>query len=107
MLSLLDSVLTLCRLSRLRPGRFEWKYSQVRPRPAQREQVGFCLWHLTLESAQAWQLSRSLDVVGSLTAGLDDGACESGLCGTWPVEYDSVIVVDDEGGTLIRRDTLW
>jgi hypothetical protein len=97
MISLLESVLILPRLSRLRPGRLEWKYSQLRLRSAQREHVGFCLWHLTLDNAQAWQLSRSFDVVEPLLLGLDDGVCESGLCRPWGSEIVPLIVTRYEG----------
>ena len=35
-------------------------YLHRRPRFTHREHVGFSFWHLTLDKAQAWQLSRSL-----------------------------------------------
>ena len=46
-----------------RPARLMARYWQGTPRLAQREQVGFCLWHLTLDWAQPSQLSRSFTVV--------------------------------------------
>lgn len=48
------------RLSGLRPGRLVTTYSQTVPRRRHREQVGFSLEHLTLDSPQARQLSHSL-----------------------------------------------
>lgn len=48
--------------SRLRPGRFVKKYSHAMLRLSHLEHVGFCLGHLTLDTAQAWQLSRSLEL---------------------------------------------
>lgn len=52
-------VLTL--FSRLRPGRLAKKYWHVIPRHSHFEHDGFSLGHLTLDTAQAWQLSRSFD----------------------------------------------
>lgn len=46
-------------LSLLRPARLEATYSHSVPRFAQRPHTGLTLLHLTLEAAQAWQLSRS------------------------------------------------
>lgn len=56
----LREVVLLSRLSCLRPARLVATYSHAALRFSQREQVGFPLLHLTLEAAQAWQLSRSL-----------------------------------------------
>ena len=52
--------------SRLRPGRLITKYSHFTPRLAHREHAGFSLRHFTLDTAQAWQLSRSLAFTGSV-----------------------------------------
>lgn len=57
-------VVSLGRVSCLRPARLVAKYSHARPRFAQRAHVGFSLLHLTLEAAQEWQLSRSLGAAG-------------------------------------------
>ena len=59
-------VVSFGRLSCFRPARFVAKYSHVTPRFPQRAQVGFSLLHLTLEAAQAWQLSRSLGTGGTI-----------------------------------------
>ena len=48
-----------------RPARLVALYSQLRPLLWQREQVGFCLVHLTFAAAQALQLSRSLGTLGA------------------------------------------
>lgn len=66
----LDLVLTAALdwrrlLSRLRPGRRVKMYWHTRLRLSHLEQVGFSLGHLTLDIAQAWQLSRSLLVVAA------------------------------------------
>lgn len=47
----------------LRPPLLDLTYLHVMPRATHFEQDGFCLWHLTLEVAQATQLSRSLGTV--------------------------------------------
>lgn len=55
------------------------------PRFAQRTQVGFSLLHLTLEAAQAWQLSRSLGAAEPVDQRADAGAgrvSTSGECST-------------------------
>lgn len=54
-------VLLLAMFSRLRPGRLAKKYWHVIPRHSHFEHDGFSLGHLTLDMAQAWQLSRSFD----------------------------------------------
>jgi hypothetical protein len=54
-------VLLIVLFSRLRPGRLAKKYWHVMPRHSHFEHDGFSLGHLTLEMAQAWQLSRSFD----------------------------------------------
>jgi len=59
-------LLFLDRSSCLRPQRFEVTYSQMRPRFAQREHVGFSLEHFNLEDAQTWQLSRNLGAAGAV-----------------------------------------
>lgn len=59
-------VVSIGRVSCLRPARLVTKYSHARPRFAQRAHVGFSLLHLTLEAAQAWQLSRSLGAAGTV-----------------------------------------
>jgi hypothetical protein len=48
------------------------KYTQVLPRLAHREHVGFSLEHLTLDKAQAWQVSRNLEA-GEPLAGVKFG----------------------------------
>jgi hypothetical protein len=53
-------------LMRLLPGRLVIKYWQLMPRESQREHDGFSLGHLTLDVAQAWQLSRSLVPEGAV-----------------------------------------
>lgn len=57
----LFSVLLLALFSRLRPGRLARKYWHVMPRHWHFEHDGFSLGHLTLDMAQAWQLSRSFE----------------------------------------------
>ena len=58
--------LMLDRSSCLRPPRFAVTNSQMRPRFAQREHVGFSLEHFNLEDAQTWQLSRNLGAAGAV-----------------------------------------
>jgi hypothetical protein len=57
---------SLGRVWRSRPARLVTQYSHTRPRFAQRPHVGFSLLHLTLESAQARQLHRSLGAAGTV-----------------------------------------
>ena len=52
-----------------RPARFVATYSHVSPRFPQRVQVGRFLEHLTLATAQASQLSRSLGVLELVDGG--------------------------------------
>lgn len=62
---------------RLRPARFVTMYSHGVSLFAQRPHIGLTLLHLTLEDAQAWQLSRSTGWwVGDDTDSLD--GAESG-----------------------------
>ena len=53
-----------------RPARLVALYSQLRRLFWQREQVGFCLVHLTFAVAQALQLSRSFGALGAMDDGL-------------------------------------
>ena len=62
-------------LSLLRPARLEATYSHSVPRFAQRPQTGLALLHLTLEAAQAWQLSRS----GGAGRGGASGECNAAM----------------------------
>lgn len=66
-------------------------YSQVMPRLAQREHVGFSLEHFNFEDAQAWQLSRSLGTAGAVypRAAEDEGVGNPGAA-----ERDAAIVVN-------------
>ena len=59
-------VVLLGRGSCFRPARLVTKYSHRMPRFAQRAQIGFSLLHLTLEAAQALQLSRSFGAAGTV-----------------------------------------
>ena len=77
--------LMLERLLCFRPARFVATYSQAMPRFAQREQVGFSLWHFNLEAAQARQLSRSLGTEGAAVrrpeVEEDEAVASAILCG--------------------------
>lgn len=69
------------RASCLRPARLVTKYSHGKPRLPQRAHVGFSLLHLTLEAAQAWQLSRSLGAAETADCRIGAGCVRgSGEC---------------------------
>ena len=70
-------VWSLGRGSCFRPARLVMKYSHTMPRFAQRAHVGFSLLHLTLETAQASQLSRSLGAAGCVER-RDERVCATG-----------------------------
>lgn len=54
------------RLPCFRPARLVSKYSQAKPRFAQRVHVGFSRLHLILDAAQLLQVLRSLRPVGEM-----------------------------------------
>lgn len=84
--SLLEVTILGLRLglkARLRPGRLITAYWQSTLRLLHREQVGFSLGHLTLDSAQAWQLSRSLEGV----------ELEAAVCSVEPCVFTGPLVM--------------
>lgn len=76
------------------------RYSHFRPRFAHREELGFSSWHLTLEDAQAWQVSLNLGAAqpGAPGEGVIDGEDIS------EVRMDSVGGVQD--GSILRNETM-
>lgn len=65
-------------------------YSHAVPRFSHLEQVGFFLLHLTLDEAQAWQVSRSLDVTESADGRGLAPARESETSVLFTILFDSI-----------------